>query len=234
MKFTKKKSSSFKRRSTQRSGTSWLTKYKPGPLAIVPRAPGLGRSLRTRLETSFYANVTSNASGVYTAQLNVGSCFDPTGSLAAIQPVTFDQLKLIYARYLVTGGFVVVECCQPTSPAGALQPWVVCIYPSTTSTPVATYQGAASQPQSVEKILPSDGSSIQLYKSWNAQQIIGSRLPPVAEDAGALISADPAVGQNCIMHIFAQYATAQTIGFTLRIKIVQDVIFDQRIAVVDV
>jgi len=232
MKFTKKKSSSFKRRSTQKSGTSWLTKYKPQPLAIVPRAPGLGRSLQTRLETSFYANVTAAASGVYTAQLNAGSCFDPTGSLAAIQPVTFDQLKLIYARYLVTGGYVSIEVAHGASEANGKNPWVVVMYPSTTTTALATYQGAASQPQSVEKLLVQQ-QKVQLYVPWNTQQIVGSRLPVIAEDCGALVGADPAAGQNCIMHIFAQYATAVAEVLTLKIRIVQEVMFDQRIAVVD-
>jgi hypothetical protein len=73
-----------------------------------------------------------------------------------------------------------------------------------------------------------------LYVPWNTQQVIGSRLPVNAEDCGALVGADPAAGQNCIMHIFAQYAAANAVSITLKIRIVQDVIFDQRIAVVDV
>jgi len=217
-----------------RASTGWLVKYKPTSSAIVPRAPGLGRSLKTRLETTFFYNATAAASGVFTGSLNVGSCFDPTGSLAAIQPVGFDQLKALYARYLVTGGYVVIEAAGVYSDGlnTVHYPWVMSVSPSTLATAYATYQGAASQPFSKDVLIAKDESK-QLYLPFNTQKIIGSRLPPVAEDAGALISADPATGQNVIMNIFAQYGLAAVATITLSIKIVQDVIFDQRIQVVD-
>lgn len=211
---------------------NWVSKYVPRPLAINRGAPGLGSSLKTRLETSFFYNATLSALGVFTGNLNPGSCFKPTGSLAAIQPVTFDQLKLIYARYLVTSGYVVIEV-SPLNPASQTA-MVVCAWPSSIVTAAATYQGAASQPHSKEVMIGSDGSTKTLYIPFNSQQIVGGRLPVISEDHGALVGADPATGQNVIVNIFIQNAAATANSAVLRIKIVQDVMFDQRIAVVDV
>jgi len=67
----------------------------------------------------------------------------------------------------------------------------------------------------------------------DTQKIIGSRLPPVAEDCGALVGADPTNGQFIRLPIFLQNATANAVSWTVLVEIVQDVIFDQRIQVVD-
>lgn len=201
-------------------------------MAINRQAPGLGRSLKTRLETSFYLNAAAAANGIYTASLNVGSCFDPTGSVAGIQPVGFDQLAALYGRYLVTGGYVVVECAAPDSSTGFGSPWLVSISPSTVATAYSTYQGAASQPYSKDCMI-AGGESKKLFLRFNTQQIVGSRLPVIAEDCGALVSANPTTGQNVIVNLFAQYAAGTAATVVLTIKIVQDVIFDQRIQVVD-
>lgn len=226
-----------KKTSMKKRGTTWLTKYQPRALAINRQAPGLGRSLKTRLETTFFYNATAAASGVFTGYLNPGSCFDPCGSFSAIQPVGFDQLKALYARYLVTGGYVDIEfvdtyqCTAVGSQYSGV--WAVAAYPSTVSTAASTYQGAASQPYSKEFLIgPQMTKKIRI--SFDTQKIIGSRLPVVAEDAGALISADPTIGQNVVVPIFAQHSTSFAATCCFRFKIVQDVIFDQRIQVVDV
>jgi len=211
----------------------WLTKYKPTSSAIIPRAPGIGRSLKTRLETSFFYNATTAASGIFTGHLYPGSCNDPCGSLAAIQPAGFDQLKALFARYLVTGGYVEVEVSPSEATVTAQHPWVFSMAPSTVVTAFATYQGAAAQPYSKEGLI-AFGESKKFTSRFNTQQMIGSRLPVVAEDSGALIAADPATGQNVVYNLFLQVSQAAAVSAVLRIKIVQDVIFDQRISVVDV
>lgn len=214
----------------------WLTKYKPTSSAIIPRAPGIGRSLKTRLETSFFYNATLNTggtTGIYHGYLNPGSCYDPCGDLAAIQPLGFDQLKTLFARYLVTGGYVEVEVCPNDVFGGACNPLLFAMAPSTVVTAFATYQGAAGQPHSKEGVI-AVGQSKKFTSRFNTQQIIGSRLPVVAEDSGALVTADPATGQNVIYNLFLQVSQTLAVTAVLRIKIVQDVIFDQRISVVDV
>lgn len=219
---------SFKKKSVRKA--SWLTKFTPRAVAINRQAPGLGRSLKTRLETTFFYNATGAGTGIWTGYLNPGSCFDPCGDLSSIQLVGFDQLKALYARYLVTGGYVEIEAAGDGT---NVKPWVIAAYPSTVSTALTTYQGAASQPYSKEFLI-ANGESKKMIIKFNTQQIVGARLPVIAEDCGALVSADPATGQNVVLPIFAQYAQAAGVGLTLRIRIIQHVIFDQRIQVVDV
>jgi len=217
-----------KKTSMKKRGTSWLTKYQPRALAINRQAPGLGRSLKTKLETTFFYVATASAAGIWTGYLNVGSCFDPTGSVSTIQPVGFDQLKALYGRYLVTGGYVEIEA----SPAAGDYPWVLSMSPSTLATTYASYHAAACQPYSKDMMIGvNESKKMRIY--FNTQKIIGSRLPVIAEDCGALISADPATGQNVIMNLYAQCGLAHAGVIGLTFKIVQDVIFDQRIQVVD-
>ena len=204
-------------------------------MAINRQAPGLGRSLKTKLKTVFFANVTpSGATGIFTGYLNPGSCFDPCGDFATIQPAGYDQLKALYARYLVTGATVRIRATIGLARIANDDPaFVIAAYPSTVSTALTTYQGAASQPYSQHKLHATGGDPVDLFFKLNTQKIIGSRLPPVAEDAGALVGADPTTGQNIVLPIFIQNVTNATDSVTLEIEIVQDVIFDQRIQVVD-
>lgn len=220
---------SFKKKNVSKA--SWLTKYVPRPLAINRQAPGLGRSLKTRLETTFfYQTTTPGATGIFSGYLNPGSCFDPCGDISSIQPVGFDQLKAMYARYLVTGGTVEIEFASSTA---FPLPWVFAAYPSTVSTPLGSYQAVASQPYSKEFLIAAGESKKVVFK-FDTQKIIGSRLPVIAEDCGALVTADPTTGQNVVLPFFAQYSQAAAAQCTMRVRIIQNVIFDQRIQVVDV
>lgn len=205
-------------------------------MAINRRAPGLGRSLKTKLKTVFFVNSVPSATGVYSGYLNLGSCNDPCGSFADIQPAGYDQLKALYARYLVTGATVKIKFTgtySNLSVSGDTAQWVATAYPSTVTTIPTTFQGCASQPYS-QSVTFSDDETASMYFKLNTQKVIGSRLPPIAEDSGALIAANPADGQNMILPIFIQ-SSFNSVATTsmLLIEIVQDVIFDQRIQVVD-
>jgi len=216
--------------------SGWLSKYKPNYRAIQNSNVGLGRSLVTKLKTVFYANVQPAASGIFTGFLHPGSCFDPCGDIAAVQPCGFDQLALIYARYLVTGATVAIEFVDHSTSAATNAGFVCAAYPSTVSTALGTFQGAASQPYSQHGITSYTNGSppVKFFFKLNTQKIVGSRLPVIAEDCGALVGASPATGQNIVVPIFIQRFTA-TGGtlITLKITIVQDVIFDQKIPNVD-
>ena len=228
----KMKKKTFKKK----QNASWLSRYKPTALAVHRPSPGLGRSLFTKLKTEFFVNVTGAASGIFTGFLNPGSCFDPCGDLAAIQPVMFDQFALLYARYLVVGGTVDIEASTYLVGAGApgaASGANIAIYPSTVSTALATYQGVASQPYSKTTTMIVGGPTKKLHLKFNTQQIVGSRLPVIAEDCGALVSASPATGQNVVVPIFIQYFQAAATTTMLRIRIIQDVVFDQKIQNVD-
>ena len=125
---------------------------------------------------------------------------------AGIQPAGYDQLKALYARYLVTGATVKIKFTGTygfSNAPGDQAQWVATAYPSTVTTIPITFQGAASQPYS-QSITYSDDETATMYFKLNTQKVIGSRLPPIAEDSGALIGADPAAGQNMILPIFVQ------------------------------
>lgn len=223
---------SFKRKASQ----GWLTKYVPRPRAINSGAPGLARSLKTTLKTSFYANVTHAASGVFTGYLNPGSCFDPAGDIATMQPSMYDQLAALYARYLVTDAEVYLEFHPYTTTTGGAgaETSVAAAYPSTVTTALATFQGASSQSYSQSGVYGPAIRPLKMKFKLNAQKIVGSRLPVIAEDCGALVGASPTTGQNMILPIFLQHSTA-TVGSLTLIKctIIQHVIFDQKIQNVD-
>lgn len=236
----KKRSYGKKRTFKRRAGASWLTRYQPRAMAINRLAPGLGRSLKTKLKTVFFYNA-AHANGVlpswWSGVLNLGSCHDPCGSLANVQPAGYDQLKTLFARYLVTGATVKITFTGSTLDQNGISS-TVCVaaaYPSTVTSVPSTFEGFASQPYA-KSVTYTNEESKTMYFKLNAQKVIGSRLPPNAEDSGALVNEDPAVGQNMILAIVCQgHIAASDPGFrtVLRIEIVQDVIFDQRIQVVD-
>jgi hypothetical protein len=85
--------------------------------------------------------------------LKTGSCFDPSGSLADIQPAEYDQWCTLFGRYLVLGGYVKVTVIPQSAIAnsgGYLSGFVACMYPDISVTPKADYQAAASQDWSVK------------------------------------------------------------------------------------
>ena len=225
---------SYKKRSS--SSKSWLTKYVLvlGPLIQGPLV--FSRSLKTTLKTTFFANVTHAATGVFTGYLNPGSCFDPAGDIAAMQPSMYDQLAALYARYLVTDAEVYLEFLPSVlDSSGAGSPnSVAAAYPSTVTTALATYQGAASQSYSQSGAYGNAIRPLKMKFKLNTQKIVGSRLPVIAEDCGALVGASPTTGQNMILPIFLQHSNAAGGGMTLiRCTIIQHVIFDQKIQNVD-
>lgn len=110
---------------------------------------------------------------------------------------------------------------------------VAAAYPSTVSTVPTTFQGCGSQPYA-QTVFFNDDQEATMYFKLNTQKVIGSRLPPVAEDSGALVSASPTTGQNMILPIFVECVQGNNQGVVVLVDIVQDVIFDQRIQVVDV
>lgn len=149
-----------------------------------------------------------------------------------MQPAGFDQLAAIYARYLVIGATVELEFMASIVGTDNYNS-VVAVYPSTVSTALTTFQGAASQPYAKNGTFGLN-KSCKLFFRLNTQQVVGSRLPVIAEDCGALVGASPTTGQNMILPIFIQHAVGIAGPATMmRVTIIQDVIFDQRIQVVD-
>lgn len=234
----KKYARSFKRGKRPQKATNWLTKYKPRDTVLYRPNVGIGRSVATRLRTEAFIQVTPTGSG-YVNNFLPGSAFNPLGVASAIQPASFDQWKVLFARYVVTGATVKIEAYQsgPGVALVGLYCGIMAAYPSTVVGPAAgsaTYQGYASQPYAQNASISACGPIATMKFKLSAQKIVGSRLPVIAEDQGALISASPTTGENMVLPFFMQAVNSDVNSlYTVKVSIIQDVVFDQRIQVVD-
>lgn len=208
---------------------------------------GLAASVVTVLRTSFYAQVSSNAAGVYTGFIKPGSAFDPSGDIAAYQPAYFDQWASMYGRYMVKSADVYVKVNASSSSSTANSPgWVGAMYPAIDNTAMATYLGAASQPmaQTVSSaftvvngaagtaIAPGAESVRFTFKKLSTKKLVGTTPDPYSN--GALVSADPTNLQYMVMPIFLQASNAGAGQFwNLNFDIYQTVLFTQKKTVYD-
>lgn len=236
----KKYARSFKRGKRSYKATDWLTKYKPRDTVLYHPNVGIGRSVSTRLRTEAFIQIVPVNAG-YVMNFLPGSAYNPLGAASAIQPASYDQWKVLFARYVVTGATVKIEAYQSgpgVSPSG-LWMGIMAAYPSTILGPAvatagATYQGFASQPYAQTGAISACGPIAKMKFRLSAQKIVGSRLPVIAEDQGALISASPTTGENMVLPFFCQAVNGDNSSiYTLKVSIVQDVTFDQRIQVYD-
>jgi len=200
---------------------------------------GLGTSATTVLRTSFFVNVTSAASGIFTGYLKPGSAFDPCGDLADVQPQMFDQFAAMYQRYKVNS-YTLRITIHGNSGTTPIINYVAASYPAVDPTALATYQAAASQ-QYAKTV--SGGFQIgnnnvglgnpptKMFFKFNHASVVGTR--PDAYDNGALVTADPTALQYAVQPIFLQANAANTASFMLEIDMWQNVTFSQKKNTVD-
>lgn len=227
-------------RSRSRAPTRRRLAFPRRTLALVSRAVGLGTSANTVLRTSFFYNAPAVAvTGVYTGYLKPGSCFDPSGDLAAVQPQMFDQFAAQYSRYKVNSATVRIKITGAYG-GGVGYVWVGAAYPAVDSTALATYQSAASQQYAkttsggFQLINASAGSgSDGKYLSFklNHNSIVGAKSD--TWDIGAPVTADPTALQYMVLPIFLQANLPVTASWVLEIDIWQNVTFSQKKNVVD-
>ena len=209
--------------------------------ALAAPSVGLGASATTVLRTSFFYNATAAAgTGVWTGYLKPGSCFDPTGDLATIQPQMFDQFAAMYSRYKVNSAICRIKVTGASSVAGATV-WVGCCYPAVDATALTTYQAAASQQYSKSTSggfqfisgsnsgVGSEGKYLSMKLNHNA--VIGAKSD--TWDIGAPVTADPTAGQFMVLPIFLQASGANASSWVLEIDIWQNVTFSQKKNTVD-
>lgn len=224
-------------RTTRSVPASKRVSYAPVTRVVSSAGVGLGQSAKTVLKTEFFANVTPSATtGVFTGYLKPGSCFDPCGDIAAIQPALYDQWSAIYGRYVVEKATVKIEFVRQSVAASPSDcAFVAAAYPSITSTALSTYQGAASQPfaKSVLCGTNDNSSSNSLFFSLDHAKVLGRKGSVTAEDNGAVPGADPAVGEFMVLPIFIQNSQNSALSVTMRITMYQTVHFDRRVNLVD-
>lgn len=199
------------------------------------RGVGIGRQLTTTLKTVFFKQCTADANGMYTGYLEPGSCYDPTGDQSAIQPTGFDELRQLFARYVVKNATVKITIAMTSGGAAGLYGIMAAAYPSTLSAAKTTFQGYAGQPFAQYIQLSPTGEPKSMKWFLDAAAVVGRTLPVTAEDNGALVGNNPTVGQSICLPFFIQAmnAAAANFIFTMSAEITQTVVFDQRIQVED-
>lgn len=226
-----------------RSRSSSLPRAMPGrstAVASISKGVGVGLSTNTLLRTSFFTNVTAAAgTGVFTGYLKPGSCFDPCGDLAAIQPQMFDQFAAMYSRYKVNSCVVRMKITGGTGAGNGV--WVAAAYPAVDHTALATYQAAASQQYA--KTTSGQFNSVAAgtgfagadgkYLSFNLDhnKVVGAKSD--TWDIGALVTADPTDGQYMVLPVFLQGSAVGAHTWVLEIDIWQYVTFSQKKNTVD-
>lgn len=225
-----------RRRTVVRRSTGMTRTY-----ALAAPSVGLGNSATTVLRTSFFANVTANVgTGIFTGFLKPGSCFDPCGDIAAIQPQMFDQFAAAYNRYKVNSCVIRMKITGTTNP-GAAYAWVAAAYPAVDSTALTTYQAAASQQYAktvsgafqINGAAPvgtgAEGQRMSFKLNHNA--IVGASS--ATWDIGALVTADPTTLQYMVLPLFIQATANTNAQFLLEIDMFQNVTFSQKKNTVD-
>lgn len=237
----------MKRKPTDRSRSARPMKarralFPSRTVAIARPSVGLGLSATTVLRTSFFANVSSAGSGIYTGFLKPGSIFDPCGDIAAVQPQMYDQWALLYNRYKVNHCVIRMKITGTICGAGCYG-YVACIYPAVDSTVLATYQAAASQ----QYAKTTSGSFISqtagatslgfgaegkyLSIKVNSDGVVGHRGDAV--DSGALVNADPPTLQYAVLPVFIQANAGAVCTWMIEVDMFQNVTFSQKKNVVD-
>lgn len=208
--------------------------------ALAAPSVGLGTSATTVLRTSFFYNATAAAgTGIWTGFLKPGSCFDPTGDLAAIQPQMFDQWAAQYSRYKVNSAVVRLKITGAGAGA-ATAVWVAAAYPAVDSTALTTYQAAASQQYAKTTSggfnffnntgVGTEGKYLSMRMNHNA--VVGARSD--TWDIGAPVTSDPTAGQFMVLPVFIQANAATASTWVLEVDIWQNVTFSQKKNTVDV
>ena len=206
-------------------------------LASIPRGVGVGLSTNTILRTSFFANCTATAgTGVFTGFLKPGSCFDPCGDQAAVQPQMFDQFAAMYSRYKVNSFTVRMKITGALGVQNYV--WVAAAYPSVDSTALATYQAAASQQYAKTTSsgfmattlgIGTEGKYLSFKMKHDA--VVGSKSD--TWDIGAPVTADPTAGQYAVLPFFIQGNGAGAHVWVIEVDIWQNVTFSQKKNTVD-
>lgn len=224
-----------------RSRSSSRPRAMPGrstAVASISKGVGIGLSTNTLLRTSFFTNVTAAAgTGVFTGYLKPGSCFDPCGDLAAIQPQMFDQFAAMYSRYKVNS--CVVRMKITGSGGNTATVWVAAAYPAVDNTALATYQAAASQQYAKTTsagfvATPTTGLGAEgKYLSFNLDhnKVVGAKSD--TWDIGAAVTADPTAGQYMVLPVFLQGNNVGAHNWVLEIDMWQNVTFSQKKNTVD-
>lgn len=203
------KTSTFRFRASKRARTSQTTTYaRPMGTAF------LGPKLRTKLvystgEGYVVNSVAATSEEKFTFAAN--NMFDPDTQVGGQQPVGFDQLAAIYDRYKV------INCTIDLLGLPASQ-CIICVYPSTSSTPLTTIQDATSQYGA--KIIAGGTftgpvNNMRVYIRKNSAKFMG--IPQSDDDIAASTAGGPDKAWYWHVHCYNPSGGALVVGFMARL-----------------
>ena len=102
---------------------------------------------------------------------NIVSLFDPQVALGGGQPTYFDQLALVYGRYIVNGAKVTATFSRGTSTTANVGPYLCGIQTSdSTALPTTAPGGLISTPNCVAKFVSQDDGSVPITQTYSKRQ----------------------------------------------------------------
>lgn len=189
---------------------------------------GFPSSIRTKLRYHEGLAYTS-ASGVVTTNIyRANSVFDPNETGTGHQPMYFDQLALVYGRYVVNSSTIKITY-NPASEVAATSVWVVGVIGqsagSISSTPDINCEQGHCRWTTINGRLGGPNSK-QLQLSYTPKACLN--LTPKDTDAGALVSANPDQTYKFVVWVADRQATGTT-NMDVEIEIFYDVTFSDRV-----
>ena len=102
---------------------------------------------------------------------NLASLFDPQVAIGGGQPTYFDQLALVYGRYIVNGAKVTCTFSRGTTTTANVGPYLCGIQTSdSTSLPTTAPGGLISSPNCVSKFVTQDDGSVPITQTYSKRQ----------------------------------------------------------------
>ena len=183
----------------------------PVPSGISPSS-GL-----TRIKYSFNATLSSTTNVGYEV-VRANGLFDPEVTVGGHQPLGFDQWMSFYTYFCVVGA----KCTVTAVPgAGATEPMVFGVYPTSNTSPPSKWYTAVEQPGSRYSILGTSTAisarSVTAY--FSAKRMFGVKNVLDEADLRGTASADPTKGAYFM--VFGQGqdgATSTTIDVVVTIE----------------
>ena len=152
------------------------------------------------------------------------SCFDPDFSLGGTQPTYWDQLSLIYSRYVVNGAKITCIFSRSTTVLGDVGPYICGIQCSDNTSIVSTNpQVLMSSPNTGFRVVNQEDGSVSVSATYSQK----NTYPDFQSSLQARVNANPLLNWNAKV-----FAAPQGINVEVPINVV--VIIEYNVTLSDV
>lgn len=185
-----------------------------GPRSILPLRQVVSLSYT---QTRYLTEAGAGVGAFQTYRFN--DLYDPDFTGVGAQPVGFDQLATMYARFRVLRTSVKVVASGTGNGA------VVTVYPSSQSTLPANFSAHPSQPYAVSGVTQTGTPPLKMSVSRNIWDVLGLRKAEYMSDMDFTCTAAVPTPRSCFLHVsilgFTGTAQSATImaRFTYQVEI---------------